>query len=147
MPATAMPIRALLGFVAGALSVLIFHQGSWALLHVAGLLPPPYPVDPVPPWGVPLIVDFCFWAGLYGAVLGLLWPRLATPPWLSGMVLGLVATLVFWFVVAPIKGQQVADGWVPRSMLLVLAILLPWGIGVGIILQVMMQRARRHAPG
>jgi hypothetical protein len=147
MPATAPPIRALLGFVAGALSVLIFHQGAWALLHAAGLLPAPYPIDPVPPWGVPLIVDFCFWAGLYGTVLGLLWPRLATPPWLTGLILGLVATLVFWFVVAPLKGQPVADGWVPRGMLVVLAILLPWGFGTAIILQMMLRRAQRRASG
>jgi hypothetical protein len=41
--------------------VLTFHQGIWALLHAAGLMPPaPYPTDPVPPLGVPRIVNFCF---------------------------------------------------------------------------------------
>ena len=54
MRATGPPMRALLGFIAGALSVLVFHQGTWALFHVLGLMPPPYPMDPVPPWDVPL---------------------------------------------------------------------------------------------
>ena len=36
------PMRAFLGFVAGALSVLIFHQGVWALFHLGGLMPPHY---------------------------------------------------------------------------------------------------------
>ena len=43
MPAPAM--RALLGFVAAAVSVLTFHQAMWALLHVLAIpgmgMPPP----------------------------------------------------------------------------------------------------------
>ena len=30
------PMRTLLGFVAAVISVLTFHQGTWALLHAAG---------------------------------------------------------------------------------------------------------------
>jgi hypothetical protein len=126
-------MNAILGFVAAALSVLIFHQGAWGLLHLGGLMPPPYPMTPVPPWGVPQLIDFCFWGGLYGAGYGLLAPKLTMPFWLSGLALGAIATLVFWFVVLPIKGAPVAGGWGWQSMLVVLAIQLPWGIGVGLI--------------
>jgi hypothetical protein len=63
----------------------------------------------VPPFGVPRIANFCFWAGLYGAAFGLALPRLPRAPmWLLGLGLGLLATLVLWFVVAPLKGQPVA---------------------------------------
>jgi len=137
--------RAVLGFIAAALSVLIFHQGAWALLHLAGLMPAPYPMGPVPPWGVPQTVDFCFWAGLYGALYGLLLPRLTMPPWLSGLILGLIATLVLWFVVAPLKGRPLAFGWVPRSMLVILVIHLAWGIGVGLILPLFGSRRLQRA--
>ncbi len=41
------PKRALLGFAAAVLSVLTFHQGMWALLHAAGIMPPP-PTRPTP---------------------------------------------------------------------------------------------------
>jgi hypothetical protein len=139
------PIRAFLGFVAGAISVLIFHQGAWALFHLGGLMPPPYPTSPVPPWSVPLTIDFCFWGGLYGLVYGLLLPRFTMPTWLSGLILGVIATLVLWFIVAPIKGRPLASDWVPRTMLVVLVIHAVWGIGVGLILSLLASRAPLRA--
>ena len=139
------PMRAVLGFVAGVISVLVFHQGSWALFHLVGLMPPPYPMGPVPPWSVPLTIDFCFWGGLYGLVYGLLLPKLTMPPWLSGLVLGVIAALVLWFVVAPIKHRPLANGWVPSIMLVVLTIHVVWGIGVGLIMQVATARIPQRA--
>ncbi len=136
------PTRALLGFAAAALSVLTFRQGTWALLHFAGLMPAaPYPTRPVPPLGVPLVVSFCFWAGLYGATFGLALPRLPRAPmWLLGLGLGLLATLVLWFVVAPLKGQPVAGGFAPVRMLATVLIHGAWGIGVGLVLPLLMGR-------
>ena len=136
------PKRALLGFAAAALSVLTFHQGMWALLHAAGLMPPaPDPIDPVPPFGVPRIANFCFWAGLYGLAFGLALPRLPRAPmWLLGLGLGLLATLVLWFVVAPLKGQPVAGGFAPMRMLVTVLIHGAWGIGVGLLLPLLMGR-------
>jgi hypothetical protein len=139
------PMRAVVGFVAGVISVLVFHQGAWALFHLGGLMPPPYPMGPVPPWSVPLTIDFCFWGGLYGLVYGLLLPKLTLPPWLSGLVLGLVAVLVLWFIVAPIKGRPLANGWVPGTMLVVLVIHAVWGIGVGLIMQMATARMPQRA--
>jgi hypothetical protein len=52
--------RASLGFLAAVISVLLFHQGMWELLHLMGLMPPPYPTDGVLPFGVPRIVNLCF---------------------------------------------------------------------------------------
>ena len=139
------PMRAVLGFVAAVIAVLVFHQGAWALLHLAGLMPPPYPMGPVPPWGVPQTIDFCFWGGLYGAVYGLVLPKLEMPGWLSGLILGAIATLVLWFIVAPIKGRPIAFGWAWQSMLVVLAIHAVWGIGVGLILPLLQFRAPQRA--
>ena len=136
------PMRALLGFAAAVVSVLTFHQGTWALLHVAGLMPTaPYPINPVQPLGVPLIANFCFWGGLYGLAFGLALPRLPRAPmWLLGLGLGLLAVLVLWFVVAPLKGQPVAGGFVPVRMLVTVLIHGAWGIGVGLILALLMRR-------
>jgi hypothetical protein len=141
------PTRALLGFAAGALSVLTFHQGAWALLHAASLMPAaPYPTDPVPPLGVPGTANFCFWGGLYGAALGLALPRLPRAPlWLLGLGLGLLAVLVLWFVVAPLKGQPVASGFVPARMVVGALIHLAWGLGVGLILGLLTRRERAAA--
>ena len=135
-------MRAVLGFISGAISVLVFHQGAWALLYLAGLMPPPYPTVPIPPWGVPQIVDFCFWGGLYGAAYGLVVPKLPMPAWVSGLLLGVIASLVFWFVVLPLKGEPAAGGSVWQSMVVVAAIQAAWGVGVGLILTLLRAHAR-----
>src|ERR1700723_181074 len=107
--------RALFGFIAAAISVLTFHQAMWEALHVLNLpglgMPPPYPTRAMPPLGVPLILDLCFWGGLYGIVFGLLLPRMTAPLWLCGLVLGIVAALVGLLVVPAIKGLPIGAGW------------------------------------
>ena len=135
-------MRAWLGFAAAALSVLTFHQGMWAMLYVVGMMPrAPYPMTPVPPLGVPLIASVCFWGGLYGLVFGLALPRLPRAPmWLLGLGLGLLAALVGWFVVAPLKGQPVASSFDPARMLVSVLINGFWGVGVGVIFPFLLPR-------
>lgn len=131
--------RALLGFAAAVISVLTFFQGMWALLHFAGLMPPPYSTAPTHPFGVPAFVSGCFWGGLYGALFGLLVPRLTAPWWLCGLGLGIVATLVGWVVVAPLKAQPLFGNFVPLNMLLAVLLVGSWGLGVGLILPLLMR--------
>jgi hypothetical protein len=140
MPSALM--RVFLGFIAGAIAVLTFHQGMVAALHAAGWVQfAPYPTAPVPPFGVPRIADLCFWGGLYGAAFGLAMPRFTWPAWLNGLILGVIAALVGMFVVAPLKGLPIAGGWVPANMLRSLMINGFWGLGVGIILPLLMPRS------
>jgi|HubBroStandDraft_6_1064221.scaffolds.fasta_scaffold859594_2 hypothetical protein len=132
------PMRALLGFVAAVISVLIFHQGMWAALHTLALpgltMPPPYPIDPIPPWGIPRIMNLCFWGGLYGIVFGLTLPRLTAPLWLCGLGLGVIAALVGILVVPAVKGLPIGNGWILLNWVRSLLINGFWGIGVGLIL-------------
>jgi hypothetical protein len=73
-------------------------------------------------------------------------PRLPRSPlWLLGLGLGLLAVLVLWFIVAPLKSQPVAGGFVPVRMLVGVLIHGVWGIGVGLILALLMGR-RAAAP-
>ncbi|MGL4635108.1 MAG: hypothetical protein ACRCWF_03930, partial [Beijerinckiaceae bacterium] len=62
------PRTLILGFVAGALSVLVFHQGMVFLLHMMKQ-------TPNAPWnfaamktgmGLPVLVNQMFWGGLWG---------------------------------------------------------------------------------
>jgi hypothetical protein len=134
--------RAVLGFIAAALSVLTFHQGTWALLHAAGLWPlAAYRIDPVPPLGVPRIANACFWGGLYGIPFGLALPRLRrVATWLAGLGLGLLAVLVLWLIVQPLKGQPVGGG-AGAGMLLGAALIHgAWGLGMGLILPLLVGR-------
>jgi tetrahydromethanopterin S-methyltransferase subunit C len=135
-------MRAFLGFIAGAIAVLTFHQGLIAAMHAVGWVPfAAYRTTPVPPFGIPGIVSNCFWAGLYGAVFGVALPRFTWPAWACGLVLGLIAVLVGWFIVAPLKGNPIGGGWVPVNMLRSIVINGFWGLGVGVILPLLMPRS------
>ena len=142
-------IRALLGFIAAVISVLTFHQGMWAALHSLALpgltMPPPYPTDPIPPWGIPRIVNLCFWGGLYGVVFGLILPRLTAPLWLCGLGLGIIAALVGLLVVPAIKGLPVGSGWILLNWVRSFLINGFWGIGVGLIVPLVLARVPQRA--
>ena len=58
-----------LGFIAGALATLVFHQGMVLILNTAGIIPvQPYSMRPIPPFGVPALLNSMFWGGLWGIV-------------------------------------------------------------------------------
>lgn len=135
--------RAVLGFIAGALAVMTFHQGMVGVLHAARIVSfAPFPTDSVPPLGIPRIVDLCFWGGVWGVPFGLLLPWLPGPDWLRGIGLGVLAALTAWFVVAPLKGAPIADGWAVDRLVLSLVINGFWGLGVGLILPGLLSRRR-----
>ncbi len=101
---------AFLGFVGGALAVLIFHQSLWFLFNHIGLIPPErpaWPLDPVPPLGVPSVISKAFWGGVWGAVLAPLLSRLRGGAFWAGWVLvaAIALPLVAFFVVPPIKSS------------------------------------------
>jgi hypothetical protein len=116
----------------------------WALLHLGGLMPPPYPTRGIPPFGVPLIVDLCFWGGVWGAAFGLILPKLSEryPMWVRGLGLGIAAALVGLFVVPLIKGLPVAGGWSPMAFVRSFLINGFWGVGVGLLLPLLTRRSR-----
>ncbi|MBU8538570.1 hypothetical protein [Falsiroseomonas tokyonensis] len=115
----------LVGFICGALAVLVFHQGTlWVLFHqfpLIKMLPfvpeafrpasPGFNIRPVPPLGVPQVLSAAFWGGLWGIVLAALirWGRL--PDLLTGFVLGaVVCTVVGFTVVAQLRGAPMWAG-------------------------------------
>ena len=74
-----MSKRLIIGFIAAALSVVIFHQGMILVLREIGMLPATARVWNLAPnpWGVPVLLNLCFWGGLYGVAFGALAPTLA----------------------------------------------------------------------
>jgi hypothetical protein len=123
------------GFVAGALAVPVFHQAGIALLYQLGTLPRgPYSMAPTAPWGIPQIASITFWGGLWGVVLAGALRRLdGARLILAALAFGVVLpTLVAWFVVAPLKGQPIAAGGVPARMAVGLFVNGLWGLGTGL---------------
>ncbi len=98
----------LLGFAAGLLAVLVFHQGTAVLLHllttkahvaagVFGRVPFPYRAAPVPPFGVPAVASAAFWGGVWGVLLAVLLRALRPPDLLFGFVFGALALALVAF--------------------------------------------------
>ncbi len=135
--------RLALGFAAAAVAVLVFHQGVWEILHVLRLMPPPFPLAPVPPFGVPRVYDLCFWGGLYGAAFGLITPwRPAGGVWAQGIVLGLIAEAGALFLVPALRGWPLAFGGAMRPILISTLINATWGLGVGWFAPLVLARRR-----
>ncbi len=128
-----------LGFVAGFLATLIFHQSAWYLLDHAGLVPPDqhaWSMDPIPPFGVPSVISKAFWGGLWGTLLA---PVLTLVPsgayWLTALVFGALApSLVAMYVVTLIKGLPFPEFW-PR-IAIAATVNGAWGLGTALFLRV-----------
>lgn len=133
---------ALLGFIAGSLSVLVFHQGTVWLLNQAGVLSAgPFRITPIPPFGVPQIVNQAFWGGLWGILIAFLLPRVRVPDLMFAALFGMVAlTFVNWVVLPAIRGTPYFAGGVPARMWPSLLIAAAFGWGVALILREMRQR-------
>jgi hypothetical protein len=115
----------LLGFVAGFISVLTFHQGTSGILFLLGWGNNlPYPMEPIPPLNVPQFVSLAFWGGVWLTVFALLatrLPALARKDYrflVAGFLFGALVISPFnWFVLAPLRGQPLGNGFVPVNML------------------------------
>ena len=134
----------LFGFIAGFLAVLIFHQSLWFVLNLAGLIPPDrpaWPLEAIPPLGVPSVLSKAFWGGVWGAALAPLLQGLrGTAYWAAWVLVGAFAlSLVAFLVVPPIKGEPIPALW-PRFLAALLAN-AAWGFGTGLFLK-LFQRAR-----
>jgi hypothetical protein len=130
------PRLLLLGFAAGALGVLVTHQGTVWLLHMGGWLPnPPYSLRPIPPLGVPAVLNGAFWGGLWGIALAALLRMTGAPALITGLLLGaLGSTLVGWTIVAGLKGLPLFAGWELQRMWRGPVINGGWGFGAALFL-------------
>jgi len=130
----------LLGFAAGFVATLIFHQGLWYIFNQVGVIPlsrPAWPVDPIPPFGVPSVLSKAFWGGLWGLALTPLFAHLTGASyWAAWTLVGAVAlTAVAFFIVPLLKGEPM-QAMGPR-FLIGLAVNGAWGFGTALILQIL----------
>ncbi len=133
------PTAIILGFVAGALGVLVFQFGLGAILYATGLSPnAPYPMAPVPPFGVPQSLSAAFWGGLWGIVLMLVLRNVPSGAsyWLTAILFGgIVVSAVLLFIVFPLKGRPIAAGWNMSTWLMIFCLHAAFGLGTAFFLR------------
>ena len=132
-------LRLLLAFVAGFISVILFHQGMLAVLNLINFTEAtPYRTNPTQPFGIPTILSISFWGGVWGILLAVLTLPLRNKLsyWLTALLFGAVApTAVFLFVVSPLKGMPFAGGWEIKRIATGLMLNGAWGLGTALLLQ------------
>lgn len=136
MPST-LPKALAIGFIAGAAAVPLFHQGMVLILHLAGQIPSfPWSTRPVPPFGVPTLLNQMFWGGLWGALFAAVAD--ATPGrslWVKGVVFGLFGPWLLGngLLVPSIKGGPLFFGFAAPRMMIGAAIGAAFGLGLALI--------------
>ena len=138
--------KLVIGFVAGFVAVLLFHQPALALLTELGIAKATvYSFNPTRPLGVPQVISIAFWGGVWGLAYAAVEHRFrrGSTYWLCAFFFGaILPTLVAWFVVAPLKGLPVAGGWQLSRMLTGFLINGAWGVGTAMLLSVGLRVSR-----
>jgi hypothetical protein len=127
--------RMLVGFIAGALAVLTFHQGVVTLLYLTGLIARmPYSFTPTAPLGVPVVLSAAFFGGLWGAAMLVVLPPARRRSWTAGLAFGaILPSAVSLAVVSPLKGQPLEASWDLGRIAVSLAVNGAWGLGTVLI--------------
>ncbi|MEW6665261.1 MAG: hypothetical protein AB1512_08580 [Thermodesulfobacteriota bacterium] len=132
-------LRIFLGFVAGFLATLVFHQLMLALLWGAGVAPsPPFSMVPTRPFYVPAVISLAFWGGIWGIFFAFLHERFSRGLgyWVTAFLFGAVLpSLVALLVAFPLKGLPVGGGWQFPLLLTVFLVNGAWGVGSGVFLK------------
>ena len=104
--------RIVLGFIAGAISVLIVHQTIIYVLGMYGMTRSvPWSMRPLgygPAAWIPIIGNSLFWGGLWGVVFALAYNVVPGGwSWLKGLIFGLCGLIVSNWIFLPLIRQHV----------------------------------------
>jgi hypothetical protein len=127
-------------FVAGFISTLVFHQGLFSLLYLAGIVArAPYDFRAVPPLAIPAVISLAFWGGAWGVAI---WPFLKNVDgptyWIRALIISAIASgSVTLFIVSPLKGMPLTGDWNPRVIISTLMLNGIWGFGMALLMRLM----------
>ena len=139
-----MARRLIIGFLAGALAVLCFHQVMILALHLLGFAPNfPWSMRSVGPLGVPAIANSMFWGGLWGVLYAAVGGRIPIRSDLGrGAVFGLLGPWLLGngVLVPLIKGGNLLFGFNPQNMWRGALIGAAFGLGLAVFMRVLKGR-------
>ncbi len=134
-----------LGFMTGALSVVVFHQGTiFLMFHLLRLMPTQgFDLTPMPPWGIAPLFTLMAAGGVLGVILAFLLRVLPVPDLLFGAVFGMVVgCLLVWEAIPYLRGIPGFQGWwVPARMWREVLLNAGWGFGTVFLLRPLSIRA------
>ena len=125
-------------FMAGFVSTLIFHQGLFHLLYLAGKIPKPaWDMTASQPLQVPAVISFAFFGGVWGIVLwAMIKKQMGSRQWLLAFVLGaLLPSVVGLLIVYPLKSLPFAADWDPKMWIGAFLLNGVWGLGVTLLMK------------
>jgi hypothetical protein len=135
--------RVVLGFIAAVIAVAIVHEGIiYGLTQAGWIRGTAWGMQPIPPWGVPRLINNMFWGGLWGALFAAIYHRLpSSRAWLKGLIYGLSIVVVSnWLLLPLIKeqifgqpGQVLFGGGDPQRMWPAIVIVGGYGLALGVI--------------
>ena len=120
-------------FIAGFISTLVFHQGLFHLLFLAGKVPKPaWTMAATQPLQVPAVISLAFWGGVWGIALwAMIKKQSNSRQWVLAIVLGaLLPSILALLVVFPLKGMAFAANWDPKLWFGAFLLNGAWGLGV-----------------
>jgi apolipoprotein N-acyltransferase len=137
-----------IGFIAGFIATLTFHQIALWLLRMATIAPfAPYNMAATQPWGIPAVISLALWGGVWGALFAYIqqgFPR-GGGYWATAFGFGAIfPSLVALLIVAPLKGHPLGGGWHWQLLLTAFLINGVWGIGTGVFFKLMSNMPERR---
>ncbi len=135
----------LYGFIAGALSVLVFHQSMVLILHLLKLTPNfPWNLGgSVKPFGIPVLVNQMFWGGLWGVGFAVLGSRIPIGNAAArGAVFGFLGPFLLGggLLVPLFKGGPMFWMWPGQRWIVGGLIGTAFGLGIALILNLLRRR-------
>jgi tellurite resistance protein TehA-like permease len=128
-------------FLAGAVSVVVFHQLAFWILNQIGVAPPvAWSLNPTKPLGVPALLSNAFFGGLWALPMAwLLRGRSGAGYWWFAIIFGaVVLTLVAWFPVAMLKGQPtILERPLGIGIIIGPVVNGAWGFGTALVLKLL----------
>lgn len=127
-----------IGFIAGFISTIVFHQGILEILFQFGIIPKaPYSMTPTKPFAIPAFISLAFWGGIWGIIPAVIFKHNSVKfaYWLKLFIFGGVfPPLYAALIVFPLKG--IAMNYTPPTIFLMFMINAIWGVGTGVVIQI-----------